>query len=191
MASGQAPERGATHLGVVEGAGGTGTQDELPARLGLAIAALRARVEEEFRISERLDVKARQAFALSAALFAIAQTIALNKEVAGTEQVLLAVLALCAVATLGMTAQKLVASEELRREKDIDPAVIEEWARDTDDELFAQNMVVHLREVAERRAENNESRARLYNEGRGVIFWTRWTLILTGVELLFAVILRA
>ena len=52
------------------GRGGAGGKD-----LDQAISTLRARVDEEFRIAERLDSKARQAFALAAGFFAVVQTV--------------------------------------------------------------------------------------------------------------------
>jgi hypothetical protein len=178
----------------MQAVGGTGPQGDGGQRLELAINALRARIDEEFRIAERLDSKIRQAFALVAALFAVAQTVAFGgftqSNVSGDDRLVIVALTVLAAIALAQTAHKVVDAEDLRGEKDIDPGYIETWARDCDDEEFAKQMVVHLRQVADRRAENNAERAALYTEDRGVLFWARWTLILTGVEILFAVILR-
>jgi type VI protein secretion system component VasK len=163
-------------------------------RLGLAIEALRARIDEEFRITERLDTKARQAFALAAAVFAVGQTVAFGSFAAGnvvrSERVAILILAVMAALALALTAHKVADAEDLRRERDIDPSAIERWARERDDEMFAREMVVHLREVADRRAANNEKRAQVYSGHRGVLYFVRWTLILTGVELLLALVFR-
>lgn len=165
------------------------------ARLDLAITALRARVDEEFRITERLDSKARQAFALAGGGFAIAQTVAFGSfgqdQIHDAARYLTLGLAIIAGVALTLTAHKLTDAEDLRPEKDIEPAAIERWARERDDAMFAKEMIVHLREVADRRAASNAGRAELYSGHRGVLFWTRWTLILTGAELIFAIIFRA
>lgn len=96
-------------------------------------------------------------------------------------------MALIAATLLGVTAHRVADAEDLQPEKDIDPGHIEAWARDENDEAFAQEMIVHLRAVADRRAENNDTRAARYAR---VLFFVRWTLILTGVEALLALALR-
>jgi hypothetical protein len=186
----RASPSGAQRLDVLEGAGDDGNSS----RLDLAIAALRARVDEEFKITERLDSKSRQAFALAGGGFAIAQTVAFGSfgqaQVDGAARFVTLGLAAIAAIFLTLTAHRLTDAEELRPEEDIDPSKIEEWARDLNDEDFAKHMVVHLRVVAERRAASNERRAEYFNGHRGVLFWSRWTLLLTGAELIFAIVFR-
>src|SRR3954465_14757211 len=87
-----------------------------------ALTVLRARIDEEFRITERLDSKSRQAFALTAGFFAVVQTVAFGAfaqaTVNGTERVLLLAAAVVAGGALIVVANRLTNGEELLEEAD-------------------------------------------------------------------------
>src|SRR4051794_36183298 len=166
----RAPSSSAQRLDLLKGAG---DESSTGSRLDLAIAALRARVDEEFRITERLDSKARQAFTLAGGGFAIAQTVAFGSfgqaQIHDAARFATLGVAIIAAIALTLTAHKLTISEDLRREVDVDPAAIERWARELDDKEFGRRMVVQLRSVAERRHASNEQRAELYRGHSGVL----------------------
>jgi len=171
---------------------GDGNPEDRRHRLDLAIEVLRARVEQEFQISERLDAKGRQAFGLVAAIFAVAQAVTFGGfragMLSGTELIMLAVLAGIAAVLVGLTGSRLSDSEETQGEQDIRPEEIETWAREKDDQGFSQKLVVELRDVAEKRHGGNETRRIRYER---LAFVARWALIMTAVEMLFGIAFRA
>jgi hypothetical protein len=156
--------------------------------LDLAVAVLRARVDEEFKIAERLDTKSRQAFALAAGFFVIAQTLAFGSGVDGNERYIVGALALIAAVVLVVAGHRLADAEETRRETDIKPDMIVEWCNTaTDDDYVVVNVVSNMRDVANDRHANNDERKRLYDR---VASATRWSLIWTAVELVVAIVVR-
>jgi hypothetical protein len=161
------------------------------ADLEQAVAVLRARVEEEFRISERLDGKARQAFTLAAGFFVVAQTVAIGSfshPVDGAKQVLVAVLALISGVLAASTGHRLASGEELVDEADIRPDAIVEWCDTaTDDDFVTVRIVSNLRDVANVRRANNELREKRYER---VALMMRLTLTFSLVELIFAILVR-
>ena len=161
-------------------------------RLDLAIEVLRARVNQELKISERLDAKARQAFGLVAAFFAVAQAVTFGSFRAGTlsgiELIGLGILAGVAAVSVGLTGHRLADAEEGQGEQDIEPKDVEQWARDMDDRGFAERRVVELRDDAEKRRAGNVKRRTRYERLEVV---ARWALILTTAELLFGIAFRA
>jgi hypothetical protein len=177
-----------TNLELLHGDGDLPAQ---PDRVGLAIDLLRARIAEEFQITERLDAKGRQAFALAAAFFAVAQTVSFSAfraaQLAGIERLGIAVLGAAAALALLLTGNRVANSEEPQPEVDIEPAVVEEWARNEDDEQFGRLLLVHLREIADRRHESNERRVKRYEllESRA-----RLALVLTAAEMILAIACR-
>jgi hypothetical protein len=170
---------------------GGGDLPDVPGRLGLAVEVLRARVIEEFQITERLDAKGRQVFALAAAFFAVAQTVAFAafraSALNSAERAVIVALAACAAVALLLTGTKLADAEEPQPEQDIAPAKIEEWARDEDDQRFGELLVAHLREIADARHASNQTRAVRYAE---IETRARVALIITAVEILAAIALR-
>jgi hypothetical protein len=168
--------------------GGAGGND-----LGQAITVLRARVDEEFRISERLDSKARQAFALGTGFFVVVQTVAFGgfaqATVNSTERVLLLAGAVVAAGALLIVAHRLSNGEELLDEADFKPEKIVQWCDEagSDSEYVSVRLVSELAHMTRRRAENNVIRGRNYDK---VVFAARWALILAGVELLTAIAVR-
>jgi hypothetical protein len=170
----------------------TASGDQSSSDLVEMIGALRARVDEEFRIMERLDAKARQAFALVAAFFAVVQAVAFGAfaqtEITNFERIALAVTAIVAGLSVGVVGYHLRSQEALRKEADLDPDQILGWLNAATRERDAsRNLVVGLAEVAKERYANNRYREELYKTLDG---WARGALILTSVELLVAIVIR-
>lgn len=168
-------------------AGDDGTVD-----LSAALSVLRARIDEEFRITERLDTKMRQAFALAAGFFAIAQTVAFGSfaatRVGPADRVVLGSCALVAALSLVVVAHRLVGGEETLEEEDIRPDAVVRWVEEaTAADEVSLRILSQLSLVARRRTENN--RIRQHNHAR-VQDGARWSLIATGVELGMAIVLR-
>jgi len=157
-----------------------------------AISTLRARIDEEFRIAERLDTKGRQAFALAAAFFAVVQTVAFGSFAASGvhpgERVLLGIAAVIAGLSLVVVAHRLTHGEELQEEEDVAPEAIVEWCNEADEpEYVSVRLVAELSGVARSRTDNNKTRARKYD---AIADATRLALILAGVQLVLAIIVR-
>lgn len=160
------------------------------ADLDQAIAVLRARVEEEFRISERLDSKSRQTFAVAAGFFVVAQTVAFSAfgDVSGSESILIAVFAILAGLAVLVTGHHLATGEDLMDESDIEPDAIVKWCNDaTDSEYVSVRVVSNLRDVANDRHTNNEIRGRNFDR---LVVPMRLALILSMVELALAILVR-
>jgi hypothetical protein len=163
--------------------------------LAQAIAVLRARIDEEFRIAERIDTKQRQSFAFAAGFFAVAQTVAFGGFAqSGFGQADRAIVAIAAVAAgffLIVVAHRLNNGEELQPEDDLRPESIVEWANEAEDaadpEYLQARLVSELARVARERTTANKQRARRYDR---VAWAARASLIATGVELLVAIALR-
>jgi hypothetical protein len=171
---------------------GDGDSEHRPHRLDLAIEALRARVDQEFQISERLDSKARQGFGLVAAVFAVAQAVAFGNfragHLSGPELVILAVLAVGAACLVLLTGSRLSDSEEAKPTGDIHPDAIARWTQEKNDRAFAEQLVVELGRVAKERHAGNENRRLRYQKLEST---ARVALIMIIVEMLFAIAFRA
>ncbi len=157
-----------------------------------AIAVLRARMDEEFRISERLDSKQRQAFALASVFFAVVQTVAFGSFAQGNlhtaQRAIIGGLAVVAGLVLVVVMHRLNDAEELRPEDDLRPEAVVNWCNEADSPGYvATRLVGELSDVARRRANSNKVRAGNYDS---VANAARWSLIVTGVELLVAIALR-
>lgn len=184
VAGGRSPGRHES----TSGAGG-GCED-----LVQAITFLRGRIDEEFRISERLDSKSRQAFALAAGFFAVVQTVTFGSfaqsSITSAERVVLLVAALLAGLAVAAVAHKLTHGEELQDERDVKPDSVVGWVEEADPD-DAEHVLVRLlsglREVAESRTENNKIRERNY---KTVATATQVALIMAGVELITALTVR-
>lgn len=150
-------------------------------------------MDEEFRITERLSSKARQVFALVAGFFAVIQTIAFGTfgrdTVSSPERAVLLALAIAAGVCVAWVARRVATSEELLPESDIPPEKIVEWAEQgqSDPEYVRTHLVANLASVARKRSDNNEVRAKRYDEVESA---ARWALILVSVELIVAVVAR-
>jgi hypothetical protein len=128
-----------------------------------AIGVLRARIDEEFRISERLDSKSRQAFALAAGFFAVVQTVTFSafaqSSVHTGERIVLLAVAFIAGGAVAAVAHRLTNGEELLDEIDIKPETIVQWCNEAgrDSEYVSVRLVGELSGVATRRAETTRS----------------------------------
>jgi len=156
------------------------------------VNALRARVDEEYRIMERLDTKARQAFAFVAAFFAVVQAVAFGTFAEGgitpTERVILAVFAVTAGLSVLVVGHHLRNQEDLQTESDIKPEEILKWWNEASSENdVSVHLASGLAEVAKERHANNLRRSTLFNK---LDSWARWSLILTSLELLVAIVIR-
>jgi hypothetical protein len=153
---------------------------------------LRARIDEEFRIAERLDAKGRQAFALAAAFFALVQTVSFGgfaqAEVSHTERVALVVVAAAAAAVLAWVAYRLAIGEALQDEIDVRPERLAEWTDNAEaDDYVAGQIVRSLSDVTARRTYNNAIRSRTYDR---VQLASGASLATCGIELLLALAIR-
>lgn len=163
------------------------------ADLDQAITVLRARIDEEFRVTERLDSKARQAFALAAGFFAVVQTVAFGgfaeRTVNGDEKVALLLAAVVAGVLLVRVALRLANSEELLEEADVKPQAIVKWCNEAgnDREYVPVRLVTELARMADTRAKNNATRSGRYDQAAAA---TRLALIFAGMELLTAIVVR-
>jgi hypothetical protein len=179
---------GERHPTVATGAGGAGGRD-----LDQAIGVLRARIDEEFQITERFATKGRHAFALAAAFFAVVQTVAFGSFQEGGvqpgERVALLVVALIAGAALVVVAHRVTGGEELLEEADIRPEAIVDWCEEAGDdpEYVPARLVSELSRMARRRSENNAIRGRNYDAVEQAV---RLALIATAFELVVAIVVR-
>ena len=157
-----------------------------------ALLELRARVDEEFEISQRLDSKMRQAFALAVGYFAVVQTVAFGsfaeRGVNPSERLLLLVAVIAAGFGLLAVAHRLTNGEELLDEHDTRPDAIIQWLNEAAaDDYVPSKLVVELAETAKDRTANNAIRGRNYD---AVVAAARSTIIFTTVELLMAITVR-
>jgi hypothetical protein len=156
------------------------------------IEVLRDRIDEEFRISERLDSKARQLFALAAGFFAAVQAVAFgafgNGGLTKADRLILLVFTLAAGTVLLLVGHRLANAEEPLKECDIRPDELVEWLESGDsEEQVLLRQVGALAEVAKSRAANNARRKDRYDELQPI---ARWSLIASSVELLAAIVVR-
>lgn len=163
------------------------------ADLDQAIAVLRGRIDEEFRIAERLDSKTRQAFAFAAGFFAVIQTVAFgsfaSSGVTTEERAVLLILVVAAGGFVARIATRALAAEELQAEIDASPEAIAKWANEagSDPEYVRVRLVGKLSKVARSRADNNETRSERYDD---VVAASRLAMIVIGVELIWAIVAR-
>jgi hypothetical protein len=183
----QPPQGGGLDRSATTGGGGHHEAD-----LAQAITLLRARIDEEFQVSNRLDSKQRQAFALATAFFAIVQTVAFGamdtNGVTQDERILIGLTGVVAGAFVVWVATRLIEAESLKSEDDVKPEAIVGWyetaTKPTD---FAGHAVQELRVVAERRRDSNKVRADRVRDVQGA---AALALVFTGVELLAALVVK-
>lgn len=167
-----------------------GVQDS---ELDVAIAVLRGRIDEEFRLTERWDAKARQTFALAAGFFVVVQVAAFGSFAAtsidNTERVVMAVSALVAALGLVIAAAFQAKCEEPLREHDLQPEAIETWFNDPDPQLqqVSARLVGELILTARRRTDNNAIRFDRYSR---LVTTARWAMTTAGLELIIALAVR-
>jgi hypothetical protein len=178
-------------LPTVHSTGSTGPGASI-ADVEQTIGILRARIDEEFRISERLDSKGRQLFTLAAGFFAAVQAVAFtalgNEHLAASSRVVLLAFTLVAAAVLVLVGHRLANSEEPLKESDIPPDDLVGWLESGENqEQVLLRLVGALSEVAKSRATNNATRKNRYDE---LQYIARWSLIASGAELLVAILVR-
>lgn len=178
-----------TNIGLIRGSENDPNGTE---RLGQAIEVLQARIAEEFQVSERINTKGRQAFALLTAFFAIAQTIAFGgfglSHPQGATAVLLAIVATFAIVALLVSGHRVLGLEELQPEAYLKPEKVVQWAKAGPDRAFAQQAIVNMAEIADRRRKSNEKRAEQYRELESS---ARLVVVLIAAEILIAIIFCA
>jgi hypothetical protein len=157
-----------------------------------ALAVLRGRIDEEFQRAERIDRKARGAFALAAGFFAGAQAAALASfgasSVTSAERFMILAATIAAGSSLLVVALRLQQCEELKGEQDVPPKTIREWCRDqTEPRSVTARLIWTLSEVARCRSASNGIRAELCER---VISAAQLSAILCGVELALALVAR-
>lgn len=164
-----------------------------PADAGKVVDALKAAAEQEFQIAERLAAKARQAYALAAGVFVIAQTVAFGafqaKHLDGARPAIIVVFAIIAVAGLGWATYKVLAADDVQPSGDLEPEALMDLVNDAyeHDENVLGKLAGAYSGVLTTRREANDVRRTAYKETRTAV---GWSLIATGVELFVALLLR-
>jgi hypothetical protein len=168
------------------GAGGS-------ADAGKIVDALRSSADQELTIAERLASKARQAFALGAGVFVVAQTVAFGSfevtKLTAREQHWIVALAVGAVALLGLAALATLKADSTVDSGDLPLAKLEadlNAAYDGDDEVVGRLGGYYLGVVKSRR-EANATRRLWYKRARLAVVLS---LVVTVAELIFALIAR-
>jgi hypothetical protein len=160
--------------------------------LAAALAVLRERVDHEFRVTERLERKARQEFTLAAGFFAVAQAGAFASfgasGVTTNERFGVLAAAMLAAVSLVLVAARLRTVERLREASELTPRTIFEWCRDqTRPKSTTAHLIWALSELAGRHTTGNEVRAK---QAKAVAAAAGWALALAGVELGLALVAR-
>ena len=161
--------------------------------LAAALAVLRERVEHEFRVTERLERKARQEFTLAAGFFAFAQAGAFASfgasDVTASERFAVLAAAMLAAVAVVLVAARLRKVERLREAAEVTPRIVFEWCRDqTQPKSTMAHLIWVLSELAGRHTAGNETRAA---QAEAVATAAGWALSLAGVELALALVARA
>lgn len=154
-----------------------------------AIATLRARIDEEFRISERFDSKSRQLFALAGGFFAAVQAVTFSSigsdGLSSQGKAILLGAALTAAAALVILNQRLADSEEPLEEEDVPPDDIVTWVETgQSEEATLLRLIGGLATIARSRVDNNKLRKLRHDHLQTVM---RWSLIASGAQLLVAI----
>jgi hypothetical protein len=160
--------------------------------LTAVLSVLRERVEHEFRVTERLEGKARQEFTLAAGFFVIAQAGAFASfgasGVTTSERFVVLAAAMLAAVSLVIVAARLRAVERLRKTPEVMPGTVFEWCRDQARPKSATaHLIWAMSELAGRWTAGNEARA---TQAKVVAAAAGWSLALAGVELALALVVR-
>jgi hypothetical protein len=157
-----------------------------------AIEILRGRIDEEFRISERYDSKARQLFTLAAGFFAAVQAVAFaafgSEHLSTGDRITVLAFTVAAGAALVIVGHRLANAEAPLKEHDVPPDDLIAWleSEETEEEVLLRQ-VGALATVAKKRAKGNVKRKKRYDDLEQA---ARWSLIVSGVELLIALAVR-
>jgi hypothetical protein len=165
-----------------------------PGDAGKIIDALRSSAEQELTIAERLASKARQAFALGAGVFVVAQTVAFGnfdvKNISTREQHWIIGLAIAAVAVLGIAAVATLKADSTATSGDLPLDKLENDLNDAyegDQEVVGRLGGYYLGVVQTRR-DANATRRRWYSRARWIV---TASLFVTIGELIVALVFRA
>jgi hypothetical protein len=166
---------------------------EPPDEIKYVIDAAREAIVQEFQIAERLDSKGRTQVTLAAGFFTVAQAVA-----AGTlasqgiaKAWLVAVIVIAAVAGLivAITLKETFEAWRLLDERDVKPDRLRSLAEESyaDDRLVPGKLAKIYASILEARRENNETRARRFEEATE---WMFRAMAITIVELIVAMAAR-
>jgi hypothetical protein len=165
-----------------------------PNDAGRIVDALKASADQELTIAERCSSKARQAFALAAGVFVVAQTVAFGsfeaKNLSGPEKDWMIGLAIGAVAMLALAALATIKADATVDSRDLPLADLENdlnAAYDGDPDVTGRLGGYYLGVVRTRR-EANDTRRRWYKRARLVV---ALSLLATVAELIVSLVSRA
>jgi len=172
----------------------TGGPSEPPEDAGRVVDALIASADQELTIAERLSAKARQAFALAAGVFVVAQTVAFGSfqtdNLGDREQDWLIGLAIVAVVVLALAAFATIKADATVDSRDLPLRKLEDdlhAAYQGDSEVTGRLGGYYLGVVRTRRGAN-DTRRRWYERARFVV---GLSLLATVAELIVSLAARA
>lgn len=184
-----APEAGPADAARSSGGSGSGPTDA-----GRVVDALKASADQELTIAERCGSKARQAFALAAGVFVVAQTVAFGgfetENLSSTEKEWMIRLAIGAVATLALAALATIKADATVDSRDLPLAALQDdlnAAYDGDPDVTGRLGGYYLGVVRTRR-EANDIRRKWYKRTRFVV---TLSLLATVAELIVSLVSRA
>lgn len=164
-----------------------------PSDAAKIVDALRSSADQELTIAERLASKARQAFALGAGVFVVAQTVAFGNfeanKVTTREQHWIVGLAICAVVLLGLAALATLKADSTVDSGDLPLSKLEDdlnAAYEGDDAVMGRLGGYYLGVVRSRR-DANSARRGSYKLARLTVVLS---LVATVAELISALIAR-
>lgn len=175
---------------VVPAAGGPGGG---PPDAGRIVDALKASADQEFHIAERLASKARQAYALAAAVFVVSQTVAFGTfgqdKLSSTDKTVVILMAIISVAFLCIATKSVLDADDVVESGDLPLKELENdlnAAYDGDPEVVGRLGSYYLGVVRSRRKANSV-RLKAYKSSRG---WAALSLAATAIELVIALAAR-
>jgi len=168
---------------------GHGAEEEGTPSLHLVYDMVKTGIDMQFKISERLDAKARNYLAAAATVYAVAQGLVLNSDVRnriGGRADELEVLAVIAAATLLASLVATLFAIRSRAEKEIPSETLRALAKSAyeEDSTTDANAVNLLIGVLDRRKVQNAAR----NRALTVVMWTAgFATLVSCLELILAV----
>lgn len=164
-----------------------------PPDAGKILDVLRASADQELAIAERLSGKARQAFALAAAVFTISQTVAFGNfdtaRLSTNEKHWIIALAIIAVVALGIAVFSTIQADTTVDSRDLPLAALEDDLNATyegDPDVIGRMGSYYLGVVKTRR-DGNMMRRSWYQRTRVIV---SVSLVATLSELIFALVAR-
>ncbi len=157
-----------------------------------ALGVLRERVDQEFRRTERLDNKSRQAFALAAGFFAVTQAGAFasfgESAVSSSERCWLLIAAVVTVVALTYTAIQLYHAERLRPEGSVHIESVLDWCLESSEKKMLTAWLILAHHAAS--TERNKSNGDRAEQTKAVVNAAGFTLFFCGAELILAMAVR-